>query len=143
MAPKKLTPAVKPRKTPGGQPDFQSVFAALKEILKPYEKQLRINTDKPACYAIEMRDIFHRGKPLYFAGVRLGKAYVSYYLMPVYMNPPLMKQISPDLKKRMQGKACFNFSAVDPALFRELAQLTSAGLKCFKSQKLLEMLLPE
>jgi hypothetical protein len=53
--------------------------------------------------------------------------------MPVYGNPALQKQMSPELKKRMQGKACFNFSAVDPALFRQLAQLTAAGLECFKS----------
>jgi hypothetical protein len=32
--------------------------------------------------------------------------------------------MSPALKKRMQGKACFNFTAVDEALFKELAALT-------------------
>jgi hypothetical protein len=37
----------------------------------------------------------------------------------------------------MQGKACFNFTAIDPECFRELGQLTAAGLKIFKSQKFL------
>jgi hypothetical protein len=35
--------------------------------------------------------------------------------------------MSPALKKRMQGKACFNFTAVDPALFDELADITRKG----------------
>lgn len=39
---------------------------------------------------------------------------------------------SPELKRRMQGKACFNFKAVDPALFKELAALTKKGFACYK-----------
>jgi len=69
------------------------------------------------------------GKPVWFAVIRMGKNYVSYHLMPVYMNRVLQKRISPELKKRMQGKACFNFSEVNPALFRQLTDLTAAGLK--------------
>ena len=32
----------------------------------------------------------------------------------------------------MQGKACFNFTAVDDALFAELASVTKRGLAGFK-----------
>jgi len=32
-------------------------------------------------------------------GDRMGKNYVSYHLMPVYMNPALQKHISPELKR--------------------------------------------
>lgn len=113
--------------------NFPDVFAALKNLLKPHQKHLSVNADKPAYYAVEMRGVLYRSKPLYFAGVRLGKGYVSYYFMPVYGNSALQKQMSPELKKRMQGKACFNFTAVDPVLFGQLAQLTAAGLECFKS----------
>ena len=42
-------------------------------------------------------------------GVRLGKAYVSFHLMALYMCPEMQKSITPALKKRMQGKTCFNF----------------------------------
>jgi hypothetical protein len=55
--------------------------------------------------------------------VRLGKAYVSYYLMPAY-SPALHKGMSPALKRRMQGVACFNFTKVDNDLFEELRQVT-------------------
>ncbi len=40
-------------------------------------------------------------------------------------------QISPQLKKRMQGKSCFNFTQIDPALLDELARLTERGFKAF------------
>jgi hypothetical protein len=35
------------------------------------------------------------------------------------------------LKKRMQGKACFNFTEVNPALFAELSDLTQRGIVAF------------
>jgi hypothetical protein len=40
--------------------------------------------------------------------------------------------MSPALKKRMQGKACFNFTEVDPALFRELKQLTERSYQFWR-----------
>jgi hypothetical protein len=73
---------------------------------------------------------------MYFGSVRLGKAYVSFHLMPLYMNPALSQSISASLKKRMQGKTCFNFK-VEPAaeILSELEQLTEAGLKQFAAKK--------
>ena len=47
--------------------------------------------------------------------------------MSVYMDPELMRSMSPELKGRMQGKSCFNFTAVDPKLFAELKALTRVG----------------
>ena len=71
-----------------------------------------------------------------FSSVRLGKAYVSFHLLPLYMNPSLAKTITPALKKRMQGKACFNFKAPpDPAALAELEELTAAGLKQWREKK--------
>ena len=67
------------------------------------------------------------GRPLYFAGVKTGKNYVSYHVMPLYMKPDLMKVVPPALKKRMQGKSCFNFTRVDEGLLQELAALTARG----------------
>ena len=54
--------------------------------------------------------------------------------MPVYMYPQLLKDVSPELKKRMQGKSCFNFKKVEPELFRELAELTRKGAEKFKEE---------
>ena len=71
-----------------------------------------------------------------FAGVKLGKRYVSYYLMSVYMDPG-RHPVSADLRKRMQGKSCFNFTRVDDALFDELADLTARGRDLYAEQGLL------
>ena len=68
--------------------------------------------------------------------MRLGKAYVSFHLMPLYMTPELTGTISPELKKRMQGKTCFNVKAdPEPALAKELKTLTTAGIKLWKQKQ--------
>jgi hypothetical protein len=128
------------KKTPNAhgkaaKPDFAAVFASLRKLLDPFLGEIRVQTDKPGNYHTEIPTIFHRGKPLYFAGVRTGKNYVSFHLLPLYGCPGLLKGMSPVLKKRMQGKACFNFTAIDEPCFAELGQLAAAGLKIFKSEK--------
>lgn len=62
------------------------------------------------------------------------KAYVSFHLMPIYVKPGLLASLSPELKSRMQGKSCFNFTAVEPALVQELAALTQAGFDSYREQ---------
>src|SRR5262245_61874816 len=104
--------------------EFAEVFSALRELLGPYARELNASIDKPGYYCLESRTPTYRNRPMYFAGVRLGKNYVSYYLMSVYASPEFIKNMSPELKKRMQGKACFNFTSVDRELFKELVQLT-------------------
>lgn len=133
---KKKTPS-SPKKAGTAKPakDFAGVFATLKGILEPYEEHLRILPYKPEYYCLVTRLAVHKGKPVWFAAIRMGKNYVSYHLMPVYMNAGMQKRIPPELKKRMQGKACFNFNEVDPALFRQLSELTAAGFEGYRAMK--------
>ncbi len=119
----------------GANADFEAAFARLKEIFQPHADKLTVLADKPGNYTLLVKSVVYRGKPLWFGAVQIMKNYVSFHLMPVYMNPTLQKQISPQLKKRMQGKACFNFTAPDEKLFRELAKLTATGLKHFSALK--------
>jgi hypothetical protein len=128
-AKKKVSPANKRT----AKPDFAPVFAALRRVLEPLGGELAVQTDKPGSFHLEIPSILHRGKPLYFAGVRTGKNYVSFYLMSVYYTPDLFNSMSAALKKRMQGKACFNFTAVDQDCFAELSRMAAAGVKKFKS----------
>ena len=67
------------------------------------------------------------GKPLFFGAVQIRKRYVSFHLMPVYVNPDLLTDAGPALLKRMHGKSCFNFTKIEPNLFEELATLTQSG----------------
>jgi hypothetical protein len=72
---------------------------------------------------------------MFFGSVRRGKAYVSFHLMPLYMNEKLTGQVSTELKKRMQGKTCFNFKQVpEPELAAELARLTEEGVKMWEGK---------
>lgn len=112
---------------------FQKIFDALKPVFQEYEGRLAIQVDKPGQYFLETKTAMRDGKRFQFGGVKIGKAYVSFHLMPIYMNPKLQATISPELKKRMQGKSCFNFTSVDPGHIAELKKLTKAGLDEFKT----------
>lgn len=72
-----------------------------------------------------------RGRDVWFGGVQVRKRYVSYHLMPVYVFPDLLDGISEGLRKRMQGKSCFNFALIDERLFDELEQMTERGYRRF------------
>ena len=117
--------------------DFDATFLALKKILKPYERRLVVQSDNDDNYFLVTKHIMKSKQPLWFAGVRKGKAYVSYHFIPIYALPELARGMSPELKKRMQGKGCFNFKNVDQKLFKELAQLTKIGLQKFSDPELL------
>jgi hypothetical protein len=114
--------------------DFEIVFLRLKAILEPYAPRLIMAADTRTNYSLETPHLLKNKHRLFFAGVRLGKAYVSFYLMPAYAAG----DISPELQKRMQGKACFNFAAVDEKLLKELAKLTKTGLAKFTDKKFLQ-----
>jgi len=116
------------------QTDFTTTFVKLKALLQPYESKLIIVADTKDHYALETPHVMKNKHRVYFAGVKMGKSYVSYHLMPVYALEEVRDEISPELKKRMQGKSCFNFSEPDEKLFKELARLTKAGFKRFTSK---------
>ena len=123
-----------------GKADFTEVFEQLKTIFKPYAKKMDVSHDTDQYYLLNTRYIMKNKQPLCFGGVRLGKNYVSFYLMSVYASPDLLKNMSPELKKRMQGKSCFNFKEVDKKLFGELKALTKGGAAKFSDKKYIEEL---
>jgi hypothetical protein len=112
--------------------DFRQVFRQLRTILKKFERHLKVLTDSDDMYYLNSRVRGKNKKPICFAAVAVKKNYVSYHLMPVYGCPDLLKDMSPGLKARMQGKSCFNFTTSDPDLFKELASLTREGINRFK-----------
>jgi hypothetical protein len=109
--------------------DFDAVFERLKAILEPYGRRMHVIDDEPDGYSVDMAAGAERNPTTWFGGVRKGKRYVSYYLMPVYVEPMLLDDVSPELRRRMQGKSCFNFTAVDDTLFEELEDLTRTGFE--------------
>ena len=112
--------------------DLEAVLDRLKAILEPYRNEFSATKDGPAGMALEIPGL--EGKPWgYVAGTRLGKRYVSFYLMGVYARPELAEAMSPELKRRMQGKSCFNFTKVDEPLFTELEALTGRCIPGFRA----------
>ena len=111
------------------QTDFPLVFEQLRSILKPYSKNLTITADTATGYSLDGPYSEKYKKVVFFGAAQIQKNYVSFYLTPVYMFPELLNDISPALKKHMQGKSCFNFKKVEPELFKELTQLTRQSVE--------------
>ena len=124
---------------PTAKSSSDAVFARLRDILSKHADRFTVTSDTNERYCLEspvgpatLRAWGGKMKRprIPVAWVEIGKVYVSFHLMA--MDPALRGEMSADLEKRMQGKTCFNFTAVDEALFRELEQLTRAGLAAFR-----------
>lgn len=131
-------------------PDLQPVFEELRRRMSLHEEVFRRSVnptdansprsrkvDRPApdtSYLLlgAASDKYPDG--LAFGGVIMGKRYVSYHLMCVYMQSDLLEAMSPELRKRMQGKSCFNFTRVDEGLFDELSAITAKGRELYAAQ---------
>ena len=111
--------------------DKTAVFQELKETMSGYREHLDLVTDDEVSYYLNTHHIMKNKKPMFFGAVQIKKNYVSYHLMPVYVDPTLLDDISDSLKKRMQGKSCFNFKSVEKELFSELALLTDAAYQSY------------
>ena len=106
---------------------FEAIYLRLRAILQPYAPKMYVTADTDTWYGLDTAPEAERVPASWFGAVRRGKAYVSYYLMPVYADPRMLDDMSPELRKRMQGKSCFNFTRVDEPLFAELAEVTRRG----------------
>ena len=124
-------------------PDLQPVFEELRRRMSVHEDVFRpsvnltdangsgarkVNEPAPdSSYLLlgAANDRYPDG--LMFGSVRIGKRYVSYHLMCVYLQPELLASMSPELRRRMQGRSCFNFTTIDEGLFDELSAITSKG----------------
>ncbi len=119
--------------------EFDEVFQALRPVLANRAARLRVAADTSSEYTLVTQSPSkfpqHKGQPMWFGQVRIGKAYVSLHLLPLYMNPKLAAALSPALKKRMQGKACFNFKKQpEPELLSELDRLAESGIDHYAAE---------
>lgn len=116
---------------------LQPVFDALKPVFTRQADKMDILTDKPGDYYLVSRTLVHNKRPVWFGGLSIKKNYVSVHVFPLYAFPELLDTLSPELKKRMQGKACFNFKTMpEKATLAELTALSDTGVKWFAEKKL-------
>ncbi len=118
-----------------GENKLDDVYGALRGVMLRHANSLVVATDSATQLAIEASEPGENGKTSWYGGVQIKKNYVSYHLMPVYENPALLDDISPRLRARMQGKACFNFKTIDDELFAQLDVLTGVGFRDFGQHK--------
>ncbi len=111
---------------------LEDTFSHLRKAMLAVAGKLPRAVDTADHLYLNTNHIQENKKPLFFGAVQVKKKAVSYHLMPLYTHPELVKQISPALKKRMQGKSCFNLSEPDAAIIQELKALTKA---CFDTYK--------
>lgn len=116
------------------QTDFPQIYDRLRAILQPYAAKLTLTLDTSTGISIDGPYSEKWKKPLFFASAQIKKNYVSFYLMPVYMFPDLLDGISPELRRHMQGKSCFNFKKMETVLFDELSELTRVGFERFRAE---------
>ena len=110
----------------------QAVFECIRAMFAAHAARCLVTADNATDYFLATREV--RAKDGYrtqLGGVALKKNYVSTHLMPVYVHPELLNEISPALRKRMQGNSCFNFKTPDDALFAELEALIARGVEVF------------
>lgn len=108
-------------------PDLEPVFGRLTEMLRRHADGLVATRDDAEQLYLEMP-----GEDAeFFGAVMRKKSQVGYHLMPVYRDPGLLDGVDPELRRRMQGKSCFNFTKIDDTLFSELAELTA---RCREAQ---------
>lgn len=120
-----------------GNDAFEESFRRLRAVLQRHSNELVVTKDEPALYYLDTAHIMKNKKPLYFGSVQIRKRYVSFHLMPVYVFPDLLEPVSPNLLKRMQGKSCFNFTAISDSHLTEIERLTAAGFTRYRTEKLL------
>ena len=113
---------------------FRNIFTDLKSIIETHAPHLNADYDHDTGYSLNAGTNPTNNKPMHFAATMIKKNYVSFYLMPVYIEPSLLDDISDDLRKRMQGKSCFNFKQPDEALFQELAALPQRALDDYREK---------
>lgn len=108
----------------------EGTFATLKNLLMPYASDFTVRHNEADHYYLDT--LKADGKPEMFSAVQVKKNYVSFHLFPVYLDPSLLDGMSDALRKRMQGKSCFNFGPNHDIPLDELSALVA---KCAQASK--------
>ena len=122
----------------GGDHGFAAVFASLRAVLEPYAKEPGfVHLERDGMFQLSSTRRTDRiGRPLSVAAAQVNRSYVSFHLLPIYMNPTLQAAVPVGLKQRMHGKSCFNFTAIDADQLEALTALTRRAIASFADVKL-------
>lgn len=114
--------------------EFETLFTRIRRMFKKHEPHCVMRFDEPDRYYLDTHEVREKdGYRTMFGGVEIKKNYVSAHLMPVYVHPELLEDVSEPLRKRMQGKSCFNFKKVDEGQLDDLKKLIDTGAERFSA----------
>lgn len=118
--------------------DLDALFAELRPLIDRHASALAVVRDEPGDFQVETRKAGPSGTHMWFGAVQTRKSYVSVHVMPVYSHPAVMEGVSDELRARMQGRSCFNFTpqSATPALLEELSQVIDRGLERYRADGL-------
>ncbi|ALJ28269.1 hypothetical protein AOT14_18920 [Stenotrophomonas acidaminiphila] len=102
-------------------------------MLLPHRSSLSVVHDDPEHFYANCARSDAKGKAQFFCAIKVSGRKHLFHFMPVYDFPELIDTISPALKKRMQGKSCFNFDTIEPPLMTELSGLVKQGANRYKA----------
>ncbi len=102
-------------------PDLAAVEARLRRVLEPYEGRLEWGT----IYGNRALRRPGANAHHWFAFVKPASRHVGFFLLPVNTWPDLVDSLSPALRRRLTGKATFNFATADEAEMAELEALVA------------------
>jgi len=120
------------------------LFLEIKKVLENNSENFSITEkyinskakiEKPQYHLYGNKEVSIFGKKpqkTYVAGVIQQKNYVSFYFSPIYSHPESFMDISPELKKFLKGKSCFNITNINPKLLNELENLLKKGINKYK-----------
>ena len=116
--------------------DLGPVEARLRAIVDAYRDRLVVGS----VYGMETLTRPDAKAHDFFAFVKQGTSYVSLYLKPVYTWPDLLDDISPALRKRLQGsRTAFSFTVVDDAQLTELETLVERAFRRYRKAGALQV----
>lgn len=112
--------------------DFEAIFARIRPMFLRHAARAVPMHDDPGRYYLATHEVRAKdGYRTWFGGVEIKKSYVSAHLIPVYEHPDLLADAPDALKKRMQGKSCFNFKKPDDPALADLDTLIDAAATRF------------
>ena len=105
--------------------DHYADYLVLRDLMIKTAPMMQIGKDTQGDCTLNVPpvNIMASKDPVWFGSVRMGKSFVSYYLMPL-SQPALYAKVPENLKKFMQGRTCFNIHTIEPDILLSLEAVT-------------------
>ncbi len=113
------------------------IFKILKAILAQYAPPFSVINDLETRYELSsQQEVLVLGKKkqgMYFGAVMMHGGHVGFYMMSAYMTN-LANDLSPELKKCLKGKSCFQIKKIDDIILAQIETFTATSYQYYQQQ---------